>query len=379
MLIKRWNKTRNCFVWDVRLIDENGKKRLYSTGHTSKKLAEDYARKKKDEIEEKKRFPERFPRNILFVDFADEYLDKHAENIRSTRNYKSTAKILKEHFSDKYLHEITRYDIESYQSKRLKEVSEYTVNKDLAILKGIFTKAISWELINKNPAKGVKLSKVQPRYRYLTVEEIKKLLKACRTGYLKSMIIIDLLTGLRKTELFRLKWKHVDLDMNTLKVEDGKGGKTRFVPINETVIDELFKLHLRKKGEYLFHDQTGKLFKDVKKSFHGALARAGLEDVRFHDLRRTFGTMCAMKNVPPKTLQNWMGHESIETTMEYYVVSPEDFEQEAIKRLDGIVDTSVDTSKKEGIGDSLQKVENTKADDGNRTRDLLITSELLCL
>lgn len=44
MLIKRWNKTRNCFVWDVRLIDENGKKRLFSTGHTSKKLAEDYVR-----------------------------------------------------------------------------------------------------------------------------------------------------------------------------------------------------------------------------------------------------------------------------------------------------------------------------------------------
>lgn len=62
-------------------------------------------------------------------------------------------------------------------------------------------------------------------------------------------------------------------------------------------------------------------------------AGAGLEDVKFHDLRRTFGTICVFKNVPPKTLQKWLGHKSIETTMKYYVVSPEDFEQEAIKRL----------------------------------------------
>jgi hypothetical protein len=145
------------------------------------------------------------------------------------------------------------------------------------------------------------------------------------------------------------------------------------VPINETVVDELFGLHLRKKGDYVFYEKNGKPFKDVKTSFHNALERAKLVDVRFHDLRRTFGTMCAMKNVPPKTLQKWMGHKSIETTMKYYVVSPEDFEQEAIKRLDGIVDTSTDTSKKEGIADSLRSLENIGADDGNRTRDLLIT------
>jgi integrase len=54
------------------------------------------------------------------------------------------------------------------------------------------------------------------------------------------------------------------------------------------------------------------------------------------DLRRTFGTMCALRGVPPKTLQGWMGHESITTTMKYYVIAPEQYEQEQIKRLDGM-------------------------------------------
>ena len=115
------------------------------------------------------------------------------------------------------------------------------------------------------------------------------------------------------------------------------------------------------------------------KSFKGAVGNAKLTDVRFHDLRRTFGTICAMKNVPPKTLQKWMGHKSIETTMKYYVISPDDFEQEAIKRLDSIVDSPEDTSKKLGIGDTSQSLENIGADGGSGTHDLLITSELLCL
>ena len=75
------------------------------------------------------------------------------------------------------------------------------------------------------------------------------------------------------------------------------------------------------------------MIKAIKRSYGSDLKRAGLEDVRFHDLRRTFGTICVFKNVPSKTLQKWMGHKSIETTMKYYVVSPEDFEQDAIKRL----------------------------------------------
>ena len=59
--------------------------------------------------------------------------------------------------------------------------------------------------------------------------------------------------------------------------------------------------------------------------------------------------MCALRKVAPKTLQNWMGHESITTTMKYYVISPEDHEQEEIKRLDGMSGgaTHRDTTKNE--------------------------------
>ena len=74
MLIKRRNKSRNCDVWDVRLIDENGKKRLFPTGHTSKKVAEQYENKLKNEISERKMFPEKFFEKRKFCDFVPDYL-----------------------------------------------------------------------------------------------------------------------------------------------------------------------------------------------------------------------------------------------------------------------------------------------------------------
>ena len=87
--------------------------------------------------------------------------------------------------------------------------------------------------------------------------------------------------------------------------------------------------------------------------------------------------MCVLMNIPPKTLQKWMGHKSIETTMKYYVVSPEDFEHEAIKRLDGGMDTYRDTSKERDIEETLQPLENKSEPWRIRTSDPLIKSQLL--
>ncbi len=106
------------------------------------------------------------------------------------------------------------------------------------------------------------------------------------------------------------------------------------------------------------------------------MKRAGLSDVRFHDLRRTFGTMCVFKNVPPKTLQKWMGHKSIETTMKYYVVSPEDYEQEAIKRLAEGMDTYTDTLIKKELEETQQPLDISGEPWRIRTSDPLIKSRM---
>ena len=66
MIIKRWSSSRKCWVHDVRLINEFGRKQLFPAGHTSIKKVKEYEQKLKNEIAEKKMFPERFPVRIKF-------------------------------------------------------------------------------------------------------------------------------------------------------------------------------------------------------------------------------------------------------------------------------------------------------------------------
>jgi len=73
----------------------------------------------------------------------------------------------------------------------------------------------------------------------------------------------------------QVKREDVLVDGKKLKVEDGKGGKRRYVPLNGTARAVLGRLFSRNGSEYLFHDKNGKPFKDIKKAFISAVERAG--------------------------------------------------------------------------------------------------------
>jgi integrase len=90
----------------------------------------------------------------------------------------------------------------------------------------------------------------------------------------------------------------------------------------------------RKGSGYLFHDAKGNQPR-CQEGVHGGCERAGLRDVLFKDLRRTFATMCVLRGVKPRLYRTgWV--MSNHDDYKYYVISPEDHEQEEIKRLDGM-------------------------------------------
>ena len=302
-------------------------------------------------------FPERIIKESTFKDFVDkEYLPKHARGKRSERDYKSICKKLVAEFGEKSLEGIERHETETYLNLRYEQVSVYMSNREFAILKGIFTKAEHWKYRREgtNPCRRIKLRKEDPRFRVLNFAESLKLLDTCvakkGTGLtetkaleLRDQIEIALHTGPRKAELLNIKVSDINFDTGMLQIL-GKGGKTRFVPINARAREILERRVIGRK-KYIFGN--GNIApQDNKKAFGSALTRAGIDNCCFHDLRRTFGTRCAMAGVPPKTLQKWMGHSSITTTMKYYVHLPEDYEKEAIERLCGGNSSGNDTSKK---------------------------------
>jgi integrase len=117
---------------------------------------------------------------------------------------------------------------------------------------------------------------------------------------------------------------------------------SRAVPMADRVGQELELLFqasaYQAEDDLVFgHPHTGHPLErsHVSKRFKRTLKRAGVRDVRFHDLRHTFGTRCAAAGVPLRTLQAWMGHADIKTTMVYTHYAPGANEAELVNSVFG--------------------------------------------
>ena len=277
-------------------------------------------------------------KKIYFDKYGQQYLEySKANKAWSTYKKRDWTNInhLTSFFKNKYIFEITPRLIEKYKVMRLERVAPATVNRELACLKHMFTKAIEWGYVKTNPAKSVKLLKEPPgRLRYLRSEEVMALINAC-ADHTRPIVITALNTGMRKDEILNLKWADVDLENRKITVINSKNNESRVIPINQTLHKELSNLSRNTNGEYVFPNREGLPFGDIKKSFSSALKKAKIEDFRFHDLRHTFGSHMVMQGVDLRTVQQVLGHKDIRMTMRYSHLSPE-YVQEAMERLDNV-------------------------------------------
>ena len=151
-------------------------------------------------------------------------------------------------------------------------------------------------------------------------------------------------TGLRLGELLGLRWEDVDFDAATIRVRrnwtDGregtpKNGRDRAVPMMDDVATALARLgqrdHDTTDRDLVFCDQLGRHlgYKTLRARYKKALKTAKLRELRFHDLRHTFGTH-AIRAADPREVMEWMGHADIQTTQKYLAYKPR---RDAAKRL----------------------------------------------
>lgn len=274
-------------------------------------------------------------KKVLFEDFADEYL-KFSKTNKTPHSHRRDIVSLKvnliPYFKGQYLREITPHAIEQYKRERLEKVKPATVNRELACLKHLFSKAIEWEYYNANPVKKVKLLKEPPgRIRYLDNDEIQRLLKEC-SPTLKPIVITALNTGMRKSELLNLKWRYVSFRDRMIFIRNSKNNESRVVPINKIVYNTFRKLY-NHENEYVFHTKKGNPYKEIKTGFVAARKRAGIKDFRFHDLRHTFASYLAMSGWNLQTIQRLMGHKDFKMTLRYSHLSRSHL-QEAVNSLE---------------------------------------------
>lgn len=270
-------------------------------------------------------------KEIKFNEFAEMYLKDYAMVAKeSGKTDESRLKRIKEYFkSINDLREITPLTIQKFRAQRLKEgVSKVTTNREIALLKRMFNIAIEESYLEENPTKRIKMySELNTvRDRVLSEEEEPRLFSEL-AEHARPFVFSALHTGMRHGELQKLKWCNVDFGKRKIKVEETKSKRVRFIWLNSMMFDVLVKLKVvNGKGQRVFP------FKGVRKTFEGACRRAGIEDLTFHDLRRTFGTRLLEAGVDIVTISKLYGHSSVLVTQRY--LHPKDsLSKEAVELL----------------------------------------------
>jgi len=207
------------------------------------------------------------------------------------------------------------------KTKHDKQRSIATVNRELGLLRRVLNVALASGWIHKSPfTMGKSLISVgdeKPRERILTREEEERMLAACvgPRAHLRAIIICALDTGMRRGELFKLKWADVDFDnkLITIRAFNTKTMRQRQIGMTERLARELAILYAQNPNPEALLFGIG----SIKGSWDKVRKQAGVSDLRFHDLRHTYATRLVSKHLPLSEVGRVLGHTQPTTTYRY--------------------------------------------------------------
>ena len=329
--------------------------------------------------------------NITLDEWYKEWMDVYKFDVirENTKKYYNT--VYKKHISP-YLGMFNLADITQYQiKKRLKELKENgykfeTCNKVKILLVDIFNKALINEYVRRNPAKGITLKRDEKKdIRVLTREEQVTFFDCCKGTFYDNLFVTAVSTGMRIGELAALKWEDIDWNNMVINVrktlvyqqyegdakkdfhfENPKTNKsTRKIPINRQCELALKKQFMQKRAVASKQPITKNVRKDcadllfttrfntplnsqiVCDAINKIIEEINLtkdcldemESFSAHCFRHTFATRCFEAGIAPKTVQKYLGHATLQMTMDLYTsVMPQHMETEMNKFAD-VLDT----------------------------------------
>jgi integrase len=192
------------------------------------------------------------------------------------------ARFLRHRMSSRALSFFGSKEVSQYRDERLQEVKGSTVSRELAVLRHCFEVARrEWGLpIKQNPVVDVTMPEAaKPRTRRATETELRALRSSCTHQTLWQVITIAIETGMRRGEIVNVHWDHVDWELSTLHIPTTKNGHPRTIPLTETAIETLQAMP--KTDDRVF-PMSGNA---VRLAWERLKKKAGIEDLRFHDLR----------------------------------------------------------------------------------------------
>lgn len=264
----------------------------------------------------------------------------------------------------KPLADLNSWLIEGWRKRQLAaSLAPATINRNLQRLRGLLSKAVQWKVIDQHPFADIKPLKCDRtgRARYLSDAEEKQLraalfareqkLRRCRVSFnkwravrgyplfplrtcefidhLRPIVLLALNTGLRRGELFNLRWQDVDTDAKWLTVqgETAKSGQTRRIPLNVEALAILsgWQTHCGKvrAEDRVFPGAGGAKLTRIDTAWSKLVKRANLNNFRFHDLRHHFASRLVQSGIDLNTVRDLLGHADLEMVLRYAHLSPD--------------------------------------------------------
>ncbi len=276
--------------------------------------------------------------DITLEDFWSRYYEPEILPTLKVSGRKTYQSLFKNHllpyFGVRKLAEVQRVEVQRFIAlKQSAGLSTETLSHLRNLLSALFSTAISWGMVEANPASGVKLPPAERRResRILSADEVRRLLGVLPEPS-RTIFGLGVATGLRIGELLGLKVSDVDFERNMLSVRRGVYRGTvgspktqrseRTIPLASPVVARL-AAYLKDRAvnsEWLFASQAGTVLNDrdlMRRQVEPACDGLGLPRFGWHSLRHTFRTMAGNHGIAPELVQGLLGHADLETGMRY--------------------------------------------------------------
>lgn len=324
----------------------------------NKTFAQKWAKKTETEIEEGRYFPEAASKGKTLSDLIKKYL-AHVQ-IDNPRRLKELAPIMNwwvQEFGQKPLLECKRAMFSEAQQKLAlknthkvskeigaRAISPSTINRYLVAMNTAINYAVrELQWLPSNPMDGLKrLKEPKGQTRYLSSEEISRLLDACvkdRSDHIFAAVLLGISTGRRKSAILNLKWENVNLETGRLLFWEAKTKTFAPSTVSGAALDLLKKKHaiIDDKAVLVFPSAKSRVHPvDIKKAWQRVLAVAKIEDFRFHDLRHTCASYLAMNGASLMELADILGHKTLSMVKRYAHLA-EDHTSEIQKKMNEMV------------------------------------------
>lgn len=230
--------------------------------------------------------------------------------------------------------DVTVCGYERWRNK--KRAAAATIVKELGLLGRMCRLAVKWRWMSLNPVSLVELPRItNNRVRYLNPEELQKLTVAM-PAWIRPIVTLARSTGLRRENILSLTWQQIDLHNGFVSLPITKNGEGHIVPLNATALKALERASKIRRLDtpWVFCGHNGERFTGdaVSMAFKRICRKAGISDLRFHDLRHDFASRLVQRGVDIYRVKGLLGHKDLRMTTRYAHLSPENLQ--AVKVLD---------------------------------------------